>query len=86
MVASPGTGTLGLFHLCFRPIFFRLFQRQCEYKLQLFVVLSVCLIMIAIMKRVSAWYVIFQMLVAVLSLTLCRVELLIIPSTEVMLS
>ena len=25
--------------LCFRPTFFRLFQRQCEYKL-LFVVLS----------------------------------------------
>ena len=50
--------TLGLFHLCLRPTFFRLFQRQCEYKLQLFVVLSVCLIMIAITKRVSAWYVI----------------------------
>ena len=60
IVASPGsTGTLGLglFHLCFRPTFFRLFQRQCEYKLQLFVVLSVCLIMIAITRRVSAWYI-----------------------------
>ena len=34
-----------------------LFQRQCEYKLQLFVVLSVCLIMIVITRRVSAWYI-----------------------------
>ena len=42
MVASPGSSLhsgLGLFHLCFRPTFLRLFQRQCEYKLQLFVVL-----------------------------------------------